>query len=112
LEVESLVELEPGRYVSSDAWDDGTYGVDADGDPLPLPARARRVMRHFGGPFLIMAKASTYNALDSYVGEHARMSASDFDQFIQRTVLELHARRLYGEPHWTWKHKSSRQHAE
>lgn len=103
LEAESVVELEPGRYVSSDVWDEGVYGVDADGDPLPLPPRARRVMRHFGGPFLIMAKASTYNALDSYTGEHARMSASDFDQFMQGTVRELHARGLYGKPHWTWK---------
>ncbi|NVJ25847.1 hypothetical protein HUW62_31955 [Myxococcus sp. AM011] len=100
--LESVVELSAGRYVRSEAWDEGVYGEDADGNPLRLPSNARQLLRHFGGPFLIVAKASTYNALDRYSGDHSKVSPTAFDNLVQEMVHKLHAHGRYGKPHWTW----------
>jgi hypothetical protein len=94
---EHVVELEPGRYVEREHWDAGYFGTDDLGDELPLPPRARPLTRYFGGPFLIVAKTSGYNASrHTYRGEHARASAEEFDQQISWVVTELHKNGAYG----------------
>jgi len=90
LQREEVLELGPGEYVDRSAWDAEFLGYDDNGDPLTLPTGARVITRRFNGPLLIMAKASTYNTLDSYSGYHATRSAEQFRDDIERLIDRLH----------------------
>lgn len=93
---EEVLELSPGEYVDRAYWDSGSLGEDENGRRLPLPDGARPLTRHFQGPFLIVAKASSYMALDKYIGFHAKWSAEEFRIAIQRLVERVHQDGRYG----------------
>lgn len=93
---EELLELRPRQYVDRSAWDVGAAEYDDAGDPLPLPGTARIVTRHFRGPLLIVAKASTYNALDDYDGLHTKLTSDEFHELIVDVVTTLTERGNYG----------------
>jgi hypothetical protein len=93
---EELLELRPGHYVDRSGWDVGAVEYDDDGNPLPLPAKARVVTRRFCGSLLMVAKASTYNALDKYDGLHAKLTSDEFRALIADVVTTLTERGNYG----------------
>lgn len=78
---EYLVEIEPGRYVERQCWEDREY----EGKPLPI--NARPVGRYTGGVFVIFSKRSIYNTvggeLDAYDGRHNGMSSEEFRMHIE-----------------------------
>lgn len=78
---EHLLEIEPGRYVERQYWEEREY------EGHPLPSCARPVGRYTGGVFVIFSKRSIYNtvggALDAYDGRHNGMSADEFREYIE-----------------------------
>ncbi len=94
---EYVLEVSPGKYIDSKFEEEGYYGSDENGEPLPLPRSARVISRHFRGTFLIMAKGSTYVTIDRYEGDHASMSASEFRSTIERLIDTLHRNGGYGK---------------
>jgi serine/threonine protein kinase len=78
---EYLVEIEPGRYVNRQCWEEREY------DGKPLPTNSRPVGRYTGGVFVIFSKRSIYNTvngeLDAYDGRHGKMSADEFRAHIE-----------------------------
>jgi serine/threonine-protein kinase len=89
-EVEEAVEIAPGEYIERMYWDEGWYGYDEGGEPLPLPASARLVSRCLRGDFVIFAKLSPYN-LDSstYDARHAKLSTDQFREYIEKQSVRL-----------------------
>jgi serine/threonine-protein kinase len=84
---EEVTELEPGRYVSRSVWDAG-YTYDEDGSEVPLPEGARSLTRWFRGAFVVFAKASLYNKIDSYDGYHDKRSAEEYRNEIEKLLAE------------------------
>ena len=97
---EELLELSPRHSLERGYWDAGHYELDDEGRERPLPDSARVVRRHlFGGPFLMVAKGSSWNAsptLGDYLGGHAKQSESEFAEFLQTGVDDLQRSNLYG----------------
>jgi serine/threonine-protein kinase len=94
---EELVEMAPRAYIHRMHWDTGCYGSDEKGHSIPLPKEARLVFRYLRGPFLIVAKGSTYNASRlTYDGQHAMTTADQFKRMICSTVQDLHQYKIYG----------------
>lgn len=92
---ERLVEIAAGEYLDGDLWDNPA--VDENGGAVPLPPGARIVRRCFGGAFLIVPKGSGYNASPrTYGGQHACVSAFEFDAEIAKLIARLHEGKLYG----------------
>lgn len=92
---EHLLEIEPGRYVERQCWEDREY----EGKPLPI--NARPVGRYTGGVFVIFSKRSIYNTvggeLDAYDGRHSNMSADEFRAHIEdfgKTCFENNIERV------------------
>lgn len=80
---EELTELSPGRYVERSYWDAGEY------NGAPLPRDARVISRVLSGAYVTFAKASDYNqetyrGFDAYNAPHNKMTADDFEQFVDR----------------------------
>jgi hypothetical protein len=92
---EELLELAPGHYEDSAAFAVGYYGDDEAGNPQPLlPNTARRVIRHFGGSFVIFAKAARYNSIPTtYFAQHNKMNAAKFKAAVEQAVEKLRKRR-------------------
>ena len=79
---EELLELSPGKYCDRSLYEQGFVSRDPNsGEPIPLPKSARVVSRLLGGAFVVFAKASGFNAADSYQGMHDRL------QTLQRRVI-------------------------
>ncbi len=88
---EPLVEVEPGRYDDRDQWE-----RHLDGD-IQLPSEARPVKRYLHGSFLIVPKGSTYNAnFRIYDGEHAKMTATQFESYMAKYLSSTHEHGKYG----------------
>lgn len=91
---EHLTELGASRYGSSS---DYFRDDDEDDEQLPSPSHLRRARRYLTGAFLLVPKASSYNAIPTmYDGRHSRADAVEFRHDIAQTVAALHAEDLYG----------------
>ena len=86
---EELLELEPGTYVPRSIYDEGHLGFNEDGQPIPLPKGARIVTRQFKGSYVVFAKASHYNEIDNYRGDHNNFSSDDFRNQIDSIVKDF-----------------------
>lgn len=90
---EELLEISPGDYLDRSYYDQGFIECDAaSGEPIPLPNSARVVSRLRGGAFVVFAKASEFNAIDTYQGKHDLMTADQFRNAIERAVARAQAR--------------------
>lgn len=70
---ESLLEIEPGKYVEYCHWSNGEYNGE------PLPKYARPVSRFLSGSFVLFSKRSIYNRTGAtYDARHNKMSEADF----------------------------------
>lgn len=85
---EELLELDPAKYLDRTIYDGGNLGLNEDGDPIPLPRGARIVTRRFKGSYVVFAKASHYNEIDNYRGDHNKYSSDEFRDQIERIVRE------------------------
>jgi len=85
---EEVLELTPGEYVSRTVYDEGCLHDGETGEEIPFPDTARVVTRQFNGSFVIFAKASHYNEIDQYKGDHNRFTADGFREQIDRIVRE------------------------
>jgi hypothetical protein len=75
-ESEEVVELGQDEYAERQHWDSGTLGTDENGEDLPLPAHARRVVRWFEGKMMVLAKGCIWNGVPAtYDGRHSVKSA-------------------------------------
>jgi serine/threonine-protein kinase len=83
---EEVLELEPGKYLDRAIYDQGFLGYDEEGDEIPLPKGARVVTREFKGSYVVFAKASHYNDIDRYLGDHNRFNADSFRKEIEAVV--------------------------
>jgi serine/threonine-protein kinase len=84
---EELLELSPGEYYDRRLYEQGFVSRDPNsGEPITLPKSARVVSRLFGGAFVVFAKASGFNAADSYQGMHDRLSTDQFRHVIAEVV--------------------------
>jgi hypothetical protein len=91
---EELTELHPGEYIHRSYWEAGCYEFDETGKELPLPNTARIVFRYFSGSFVIFAKASTYNEINSTGGgRHSKMTEEEFKEYIGGKVRRLRKER-------------------
>jgi len=92
---EQLTELGPGKYGPHSLYfreDD-----DEDGEQVPSRSHWQPVTRYLSGAFLIVPKASSYNAIPTmYDGRHSRVAAMEFRNDIAETVAALRAHDLYG----------------
>lgn len=72
---EEVLELAPRHYVPRSVWDDGSLGVDSDGDTIPLPSGARVVVRWLKGRFMILSTGSLWNGVPAtYDGRHDHLT--------------------------------------
>lgn len=92
---EELLERAPGQYEDSTVLSAGYYGEDEAGSPQPLlPDTARRVVRHFGGSFVIFAKKARYNSIPTtYFAQHNKMNAAKFKAAVETAVEKLRRRK-------------------
>jgi serine/threonine-protein kinase len=87
---EELVELDSENYIERSYWDEGTYGSDSSGNPRPLPAHARLIVRWFGGKAMMLSKGSIWNGVPAtYDGRHSRMTADEISKQINDVLVGL-----------------------
>lgn len=88
LPFEEVVEVSPGEYVNFSQWEEGTLGPDADGDELPMPAEARRVVRHFNGVLVITSKGSWLESNAENL-RHNERTAAEFRAGIEKVLGQM-----------------------
>ena len=83
---EEVLELTPGEYLPRTIYDEGFQTEPQTGQQIPLPPTARVVTRQLQGSFVVFAKASHFNEIDSYQGKHNRFTTDDFRNEIEKIV--------------------------
>lgn len=84
---QEYVELHDGTRLPRSVWDRGFLRYDANGDEVPLPSDARRVVRWFRGSVLWVVKGSLWNGSQrTYDGVHATMTPAQIRQVIEAGI--------------------------
>lgn len=79
IDMESVTEYEPGKYIS---WIHGNYGYYED---KPLPQSSRMVERILRGTFVFFAKSSVYNHISgTYDSRHDKFRTDEFRSYIEK----------------------------
>jgi len=82
-QIEELIEIEPGKYISKSYWEEGKYNDEK------LPKTARVVTRILKGDFVIFAKSSHYNRhSNTYDARHNNMSSEVFRLYIEKVMKD------------------------
>jgi len=87
LPFEEVLEVSPGEYVNLSRLEEGTFEPDAAGDELPLPAGARRVVRHFNGVLVIASKMSWLEANAEEL-RHNETTAEEFRAIVDEEIAQ------------------------
>lgn len=75
------MEIEPGKYVPYDHWDNYEY------DGYPLPSSARPVTRFLKGSFVFFSTRSFYNGnRATYDARHNAKTEDEFRDYIRRSA--------------------------
>jgi len=86
-DVEELVEVSPGRFVNSSHYDSEEFEQEEDGDKNTPEFQRRYVSRFLRGKFLVVAKCSIWNRVNStYDGRHNLMDCQQIRAQIQAAV--------------------------
>ena len=84
---QEYVELADGTHLPRYIWDRAFLRHDANGDEVPLPSDARRVVRFFRGSVLWVVKGSLWNGSPAtYDGVHAKMTPAQIRKTIEDAV--------------------------
>jgi hypothetical protein len=84
---ETVVEVDPGDYLSYEIWERGYLYHGRRGREVPIPRRARLVTRSFEGRILVVRKGSLWNRTrETYDGRHNSMTSGQIRGLIERTI--------------------------
>ncbi len=83
---EELLEIAPGEYLPRDLYDQGFLGFDDQGEEIPFPKGTRVVSRQYIGSYVVFAKASHFNEIVKYRGDHNRNDDIGFRDQITAIV--------------------------